>query len=158
MRRDNPARHFLLAFVIALALYIIAYSWIEHRRYRKGPWEVTFTNSAGSPALIINQPALGLTNITLIFQERTNTSTSTASSSWNTGSHQATPLNFRAPRQTPFDVPFGQCVFEDLTFLPGTVTFQIFGHEIELLPRTLVIDQKEHPWKSEETIGLESIN
>jgi len=36
----------------------------------------------------------------------------------------------------------------DTTFLPGTVAFQLFGHEIELLPRVLIIDHEEHPWHS----------
>jgi hypothetical protein len=30
----------------------------------------------------------------------------------------------------------------------------MFGHEIELLPRVLILDRKEHPWKSDETITL----
>jgi hypothetical protein len=42
----------------------------------------------------------------------------------------------------------------DTTFLPGTVTLQVFNHEIELLPRVLVIDGQEHPWLSESTITL----
>jgi hypothetical protein len=39
-------------------------------------------------------------------------------------------------------------------YLPGTVTLELFGHEIELLPRVLIIDRKEHPWKSGTTISL----
>jgi hypothetical protein len=31
-------------------------------------------------------------------------------------------------------------------FLPGVVTMNLLGHEIELMPRTLVIDKKEVPW------------
>ena len=151
MPRDNPARHFIITFIIALALYVISYGWIEHRRYRKGPWEITFTNNAAAPALIINQPALGLTNVTLVFEGG---STNAAPLESNNASNQPIRLEFRTPRQTPFDVPFGKCVFEDLTFLPGTVTFQMFGHEIELLPRVLIIDQKEHPWQSGEATVL----
>jgi hypothetical protein len=30
----------------------------------------------------------------------------------------------------------------------------MFGHEIELLPRVLIIDHKEFPWKSEQKISL----
>jgi len=54
----------------------------------------------------------------------------------------------------PYEVPFGTCVFMDTTFLPGTVTLRLYGHEIELLPRVLVIDQQEHPWISDSTITL----
>jgi hypothetical protein len=42
----------------------------------------------------------------------------------------------------------------DTTFLPGTVTFQIFGHEIELLPRVLIIDHQERPWLANGSITL----
>ena len=54
----------------------------------------------------------------------------------------------------PYEVPFGNCVFMDTTFLPGTVTLQLFGHEIELLPRVLVIDRQEHSWRPGNTIAL----
>jgi hypothetical protein len=42
----------------------------------------------------------------------------------------------------------------DTTFLPGTVTFELFGHEIELLPRVLMIDHEERPWLSNHPITL----
>ena len=35
-------------------------------------------------------------------------------------------------------------------FLPGVVTMNLLGHEIELMPRTLVIDKKEIPWSTKE--------
>ena len=63
-------------------------------------------------------------------------------------------LEFSQARAVPFDVPFGKCVFLDPLFLPGTVTFEMFGHEIQLLPRVLTIDKVEHPWRNGETIRL----
>jgi hypothetical protein len=45
-------------------------------------------------------------------------------------------------------VPFGKCVFLDTTFLPGTVVLDLFGHEVQLLPRVLTIDHVEHAWHS----------
>jgi hypothetical protein len=42
----------------------------------------------------------------------------------------------------------------DSTFLPGTLTFQFFGHEIELLPRVLIIDHREYPWTGEPVVSL----
>jgi hypothetical protein len=59
---------------------------------------------------------------------------------------------FDDPTQT--NVPFGEVIFQDLTFLPGTVTFNFFGHEVELLPRTLIIDKQEHAWKTGEVISI----
>ena len=133
--RDNPAKHFVFAFAIALVLYIVTYGWIQHNRSRKGPWEIDFANTNGAPALIINQPRLGLTNVSLIFEGESAIT-------------NAARVEFRVPQQTPFHVSFAECVFEDLTFLPGTVTFKAYNHEIELLPRVLIIDQKKNEWKS----------
>src|SRR5262249_18519474 len=68
MKRDNPAKHFIVAFIIALLGYVVVFHFIENRRTRKGPWQVTFTSSsAGSPAIIINQPALSISNVQIQF-------------------------------------------------------------------------------------------
>jgi len=140
---DRPARHFLLAFVIALILYAIVYRAIEHRRVRKGPWQVTFTSTAaGAPALVINQPALKIANVQVVFDGQ-----SAPPSAPST-------LVFGQPRPVPYDVPFGKCLFMDTTFLPGTVSFALLGHEVELLPRVLVIDRQEHPWQSGTTLRI----
>ena len=45
-------------------------------------------------------------------------------------------------------------IFQDPTFLPGTVTLRQFGHEIELLPRVLIIDKKEIPWRAGKTVEV----
>jgi hypothetical protein len=147
MRSDNPLKHFVLAFLLALIIYVIFYEGIEHRRARNGPWNVTFTNDPGSgPAMVINQPKLSITNVQISFAgERL----STAVASTNAGT-----LIFSQPRQVPYDVPLGKCIFMDTTFLPGTLTFQCFGHEIELLPRVLMIDHEEHPWRSSQSITV----
>jgi hypothetical protein len=143
-KSGNPLKHFIAAFVIALVFYIFAYHAIEHRRVRKGPWTVTFTNGpAAVPALIIDQSILGATNVQILFTGH------------SAGSNrEAQTLVFAQPRPVPYDVPFGQCIFMDTTFLPGTVTFQLYGHEIELLPRVLIIDHEEHRWSAGETITL----
>jgi hypothetical protein len=77
---------------------------------------------------------MGITNLTFVFAgERL------------AQSNLASTVVFDSPKT---NVPFGKVVFLDTTFLPGTVTFELFGHEIELLPRTLVVNLKEVPWKS----------
>src|ERR1039458_7050536 len=43
MKREAPAKHFLLAFLLALVVYLVLYQSIEYRRVRNGPWRVTFT-------------------------------------------------------------------------------------------------------------------
>jgi len=142
--KDNPIRHFLLAFLIALVVYFVSYSAIEHLRHRKGPWQVTFANTtANQLSITINQPVLQLTNVSIIFKDSSSSLTNSRSTFF-----------FGQPRPVPYDVPFGRCVFMDTTFLPGTVTFQLFGHEIELLPRVLIIDHEEYPWHSDTNIAL----
>ena len=144
MKSDNPIKHFAFAFTIALLIYFVAYSGIEHRRTRKGPWQVTFTKlSADDPRVIINQPTLGLKNVEIVFAGATSSITNIS-----------TTLQFSQPRPVPYELPFGRCVFMDTTFLPGTLTFQLFGHEIELLPRVMIVDHKEHPWRSDSTLTL----
>ena len=144
MKSEGPAKHFLLVFVLALVGYVVCYPLIEHRRTRNGPWRVTFaTGAAGVPAIVINQPRLGITNVQISFAAETVPTTNSPVS-----------LAFGQPKPVPYEVPFGKCVFMDTTFLPGTVTFQLFGHEIELLPRVLVIDRQEHAWRPDMTIAL----
>ena len=141
-------KHFVLAFFLAAICYAFFYHNIEHRRTRKGPWEITFTNdSSGNAELIINQPRLAITNAQITFSDE------------RPGAHFApATLLFTQPRPVPYDLPLGKCVFIDTTFLPGTVTLQLFNHEIELLPRVLVIDHQEHPWLSESTITLHPVS
>jgi len=144
MKSGGALKHFILAFLLALVCYALFYRGIEHRRTRRGPWEVTFTNNAaGTSRLLVNQHRLAITNVQIAFPDEPALSTNALGT-----------LLFSQPQPVPFPVPFGKCVFMDTTFLPGTVTFEIFGHEIELLPRVLVIDRQEHPWISDSTITL----
>lgn len=146
MKPGGAWKHFILAFVLALICYALFYHGIEHQRIRKGPWEVTFTNNpAGEPVLLVNQHRLAITNVQLVFPDNATPSTNILGTLW-----------FSQPQQVPYPVPFGRCIFMDTTFLPGTVTFQLFGHEIELLPRVLIIDHQEHPWVADSTNTLHS--
>ncbi len=152
MKQNGAIRHFVLAFILALVCYAVFYRAIEHRRIRKGPWVVTFTNApAGTPArpapaIVVNQPRLAVTNVQISFAEEPSPPTNALGT-----------LVFNQPQPVPFPIPFGRCVFMDTTFLPGTVTFQFFGHEIQLLPRALTIDHQEHPWVSDSTITLHPV-
>jgi hypothetical protein len=144
MKSGNPIKHFAVAFILALALYAIAFNVIEHLRVRKGPWKVTFTRAPTlAPTLQIEQATLGLTNIEIKFIGAPNPT-----------DRESRTYVFNQPRVVPYDVPFGQCLFMDTTFLPGTVTFRLYGHEIELLPRVLIIDHEEHRWAANEVISL----
>ena len=149
MQTDHLLKHLLLALLAALALYGSLFYGIEHRRTRSGPWRIRFTVSTdGVPALGIEQARLGITNVEVAFP----------GARASTASNPGPPVVFAEARPVPFDVPFGRCVFQDTTSLPGTVVLQLFGHEIQLLPRVLTIDGAEHPWLPQEHISLAPTN
>ena len=58
----------------------------------------------------------------------------------------------------PFKMPIGEVIYEDMRTMPGVITFNFFGHEVELLPRVLVVNKKEIPWKSEMILELSATN
>jgi hypothetical protein len=141
MRSDGSIRHFAIAFAIALVLYIASFAWIQHRRVCKGPWEITFaSDAAGQPSLIITQKIVKISE-KLTFPGK-----------------KIAPANLaRVQRfeEAVTNLPFGEMIFQDPTFLPGTVTMRLFGHEIELLPRVLIIDKKEIPWRAGQTFEVQ---
>lgn len=139
MKSDGFPKHLLIAFGMALLGYILLYSCDRHLRSRKGAWEFTFSSSSnGEPTLTIDQPHYGISKVRIVFEGEV----------------------FEGPtRRIRFDkpgieVPFGKSIFFDTTFLPGSVTFDLFEHEVEVLPRTLIINFKEHPWNVGEVILL----
>src|SRR5439155_15194176 len=132
-----------LLFPVVVVLYLAVFYGIEHVRHRKGPWEVDFqTNADGAPRILVSQASIGLEQMAILFH------TETAS---NATGH----VSFDQVRRP---VPFGRVLYEDLTFLPGVVTFDLFGHEIELLPRVLFVNKKEIKWKSESVVELSTTN
>ena len=148
MKSDGIFKQVIAVFIVALAVYIVAYHAIEDRRTRNGPWEVTFTRDAsGAPALLINQPKLAITNVQIDFPGETTAMT-----------NQSTMLALAQPRAVSFDVPFGKCVFMDATSLPGTLVLELFGHEIQLLPRALTIDKADQPWRSDARFNLNLVS
>jgi hypothetical protein len=130
---DRLPKHLLIAFGLALGIYVVFFVGDGWTRTRKGPWEVSFTtNLAGEASIVVNQRALGIADVRITFEgERITNGPAT--------------LRFARPGQT---VPFGRTKFEDLTYLPGSVAFDFFGHEVELLPRTLYLNKQEHAWVS----------
>ncbi len=144
MKTERLPKILLIAFVFALVIYLPTFGLMQSCRTSKGPWHVQFsTDTAGTPALLIEHPRLNVSQ-KLIFPDQKISQTNLAQ-----------PFVFDDPTKT--NAPFGDIVFEDLTFLPGTVTFNFFGHEVELLPRVLIIDKQEHPWKSGEAISVTGV-
>ena len=133
---------FLSVGFVTLIVYIAVFSWVENKRRMNGPWEITFTQVDNSPALLINHTKLGLTNISIIFPDAP------------TPTNELKTIRFQHGQIAPFDLPFGKCIFLDTLYLPGTVTCEVFGHQIQILPRTMTIDRVERPWSSGEKILL----
>ncbi len=141
----QPARalaQVAMLFVVAVAVYALSYGCIQHQRSKNGPWQVIFKATNGQPILVINQPALGIRDVRILLSSAT------------AGTNEVRQLSFGDVRPVPFDVPFGRCIFQDAQTLPGTVVFDMFGHEIQLLPRVLTIDKVEREWHSGETVVL----
>jgi hypothetical protein len=133
MRQEGILKHIAAACAIAVVFYFVAFSWIERRRAANGPWQITFrTDAAGEPALSISEAKLNISQTVSFPRDKTTPNLSRT-------------ITFG--QDTP-DLPFGEMVFQDPTFLPGTVTMRLFGHNVELLPRVLAIDRKEYPWHS----------
>ena len=139
-------------FAFTLLLYFAGFYGMEHLRDRKGPWQVSFDAAAtGGPTMTIRQPALGIDGFRLVFEGAdTNGLTSGEMAFDDPGRNKQpmdrTPESSQELKQRAFSVPFGECLYQDLMFLPGVVTMNLLGYEIELMPRTLVIDKKEFPW------------
>jgi hypothetical protein len=139
MKSGFPYKPVTLLFLIVLGIYLAVFYGFEMVRHRKGPWEVDFrTNAQGSALIRVSQPRLGLKDVQITF-------------------HGEDARN--ASGRVAFDrvrtpVPFGKVIYEDLTFLPGVVTFDLFGHEVEILPRALIVNKEQIPWRSGAEIDL----
>ena len=141
MKLGRPFQILIALFALVLALYLASFHGLEYLRHRKGPWSVRFdATTDGTPFAEISQPRLGINSVRLIFPGETFT-------------NAAETIHFALPEPT-HPVPFGRVIYEDLTFLPGVVTFDLFGHEIELVPRTLVVNRKAIPWRPGAMIEL----
>ena len=145
MKTGLSLKSITLTFVVVLGSYLAVFYGIESWRHRTGAWDVTFTADAdGNPTLVIYQPKLNISSVEILF-----------------GGERVPLTNFSG--RVVFDrplkaLPFGRRIHEDLTSLPGVETLDLFGHEIELLPRTLVVNRTEVPWKSEMVIELGPTN
>jgi len=139
MRSSFPAKAVLIVFGVVTALYFAAFRGIEYLRVRKGPWEVAFGgDTEGNATLTVSQPALGLSGVRIVARGERATNAQAV-------------VRFDVVKRP---VPDGRVIYEDLTFLPGVVTFDFHGHEVELLPRTLIVNKRLVPWQSGATVEL----
>jgi hypothetical protein len=143
MKNIGPLKMLVAIFAGTLVVYLGIFYGIEHFRTGRGPWRVAFAGPGGSgtPMLIINELGLKIANVRIRFPGSSAPQTNVV-------------IIFDRPQNDAFPVPFGECVFMDGQTQPGTVTLNLFNHEIQLLPRMLTIDKKDYPWKSDTTLDL----
>ena len=119
-------------FAVVLLAYLAVFHGIEYARNRKGPWKVDFmTDAEGRPAIGVFHEHLKLSAHLAFPDEKV-----ARTNFWER-------VAFDRPKKP---VPFGKIIYEDLTFLPGVVTFDLFGHEVEFLPRVLIVNKREAAW------------
>lgn len=144
MKTSFPWKQTLVLFGAVLLAYLAVFYGIEWARHRKGPWKVDFlTDEKGRPLVAVFQNHLDIST-RLYFPDVTIGRTNLSER-----------VMFDRPKKP---VPFGKVIYEDLTFLPGVVTFDLFGHEVELLPRVLIVNKREVAWASVPTVELWSTN
>jgi len=131
----------VLTFVGAVIFYALAWSWLNKWQTGTGPWEVSFsTNSTGVPQLIIAQPSLRISNITVLFEGETLAATN------GTGL-----VAFHKPKT---QTPFGRVIYDDLMFQPGSVAVDCFGHVVEMIPSALILNSISNGWRNASTYSL----
>jgi hypothetical protein len=139
-RGDNMRQILAVSFVLALVMYVGCFWWIQHERSVKGPWVIVFAADAqGSPSLQISQVKLRISE-KLIFPD-----------------DRITRTNFSERivfSEAMTNLPFGEMLLQDELYLPGSVTLRVAGHQIEILPRVLILDKKESPWQMGHEIAL----
>ena len=157
--RDSIVPFALGMFAIALVVYALFYSADQNLRTKDGGWQLTFTtNQTGTPMLLINLPSQAISNAAIIFEGET-----------LSANFRPATTNFTDPAHLPVPVPFGRLFHADLTYLPGVITFDLFApeanatqpgprHEVEILPRGLVVNRKEHAWKPDMEIRLSPVD
>lgn len=142
--RDNILKHAAVAFVLALAGYVFFFACDARLRTRRGPWVVEFRSSTNQqPLLIINHPRLNIRNVSILIEGESFTNT---------------PGVKAFDNPADLSVPFGRVRFHDLTYLPGTITLDVYGHEIEMIPRALFVNTKEEPWRNDQLRVLTPTN
>ena len=138
-----PIKSALIFFAILIPAYFLVFHGIERTRTASEPWRLTFmVDSNQIPALRIQQSNLGVESIVLRFPDE-----------------RATNAPFESllllDRPQP-PLPFGTRLSEDLMFLPGVETLDLFGHEVEIAPRVLVLNRKEIAWSSNAVLELKT--
>jgi hypothetical protein len=133
----KAVRNLVAIFIGTLFLYITLYGGCAAARQRGGPWVVIQGKGTdGQPWMRIgHHRILGTNEITLTFPGET------APARFTNDPYMRI---FNTPNTN--GLPYGPALFVDVTFFPGTVALDAFGHLIEMVPRTMYLDGHEIPW------------
>jgi hypothetical protein len=138
-------KNVVFTLVLAIAFYLLAYSFLSRRQSSRGPWEATFgTNEVGAPHLIVDQPTLGISNVIVRFADERLAPTN------RTGR-----VAFSEPKRA---TPFGYVQYDDLMFQPGVVTLDCFGHLVEMTPKKLGLNGMALEWTNQAVHVLTATN
>src|SRR5688572_2449713 len=125
MKSDRFPRVLIGAAFVIAGLYCAVVDGSEGCRKSSGPWQGTFKTNEAGPVVEIAQPKLNRSAV-LKFPGETVGAT-----------NYPVTVEFDRPKK---GAVFGRVIYEDLMQLPGVVTFDLFGHEVELMRRTLIVN------------------
>jgi len=126
----------------AIVIYLIAWNGLEYMRSRHGPWAFEFSRrSPDVLALVAHQSSLGIEGFEIIVEGVDGIE------------------DFEGSETVVFDgvessLPVGTIRYHDLMILPGVITIELYGNEIEFLPRTLYVNREEVAWTRDEPVRL----
>lgn len=136
-------------FIGTLFLYITFYGGCMAYRHKGGPWAITQDKLPdGTPIVKIEHHRI-LSNAPVILHFPGEVAPARFTNH---------PLLRIYSQPNTNTLPYGPVVFLDTTFLPGNVTLDVFGHLVEMVPRTLYIDGKEVGWNPGTNITLSPTN
>jgi hypothetical protein len=139
MQSEGIFKPLLIAFGVALLGYGLMFGCDRHLRTHKGAWELTFSMTAeGLPILTIDQPYHRIRKVSLVIE----------------GEQYEGPTKRLSFDDPSVSIPFGEIVFLDTTYLPGSISLDLFGHLVDLMPHKITINLKGVPWKEGELIRL----
>ena len=137
---EGILKRFGFAFGLVLLCYVLIYGCDRHLRFKNGPWELHFSRESDStPRLVINQAALGITNVTLRLEGEI---------------VRLDPILVQFQDSEAVKIPYGKVLGFYRSYFPGMIRLDLFGHEVEIRQRALILNFDEREWQSGEVISL----
>ena len=150
---EGIGKRFGYAFGLVLLCYVLIYGCDRHLRFKNGPWELLFSREEdGTPRLIINQAALGITNVTLRLEGEV---VRLEPSLVRFEDSEAVKIPYgRFEDSEAVKIPYGKVLGFYRGYLPGMIRLDLFGHYVEIRQRALILNFDEREWQSGEVISL----